>query len=113
VEARPRYSGGVRATVRREALAAEVLRLEQEQVGLERDVQRIPYLGAAIVPALLAQWVFGPIVGFYAVLSVPALIGVATYLFRVRRRANADDLAEARAQLARMGGSPQPSTTRE
>ena len=82
-----------------ELIAAEIERLKEEALVLERDWRRIPYLAAFIVLAGPVHWVWGATAAFYAILCVPCLVATAAYLIGVRKRENRDLLAELEEQL--------------
>lgn len=96
---------------RRDLIAKEVVRLRELGLELERDWRRIPYLGGTVLLVGPAFWIWGPTVGLYALLCVPALVVTALYLVGVRRAENREQVADYERQLRRMDADrdPQPA----
>lgn len=90
------------AKTRRDLIEVEIERLEEQGVLLERDWRRIPYLGAFVLSAGPAYWIWGPTAAFYAILCAPCLVGTALYLVGVRRSENKQLLEELQGQLRDM-----------
>lgn len=86
---------------RRELMEAEVLRLESEQVKLERDFRRVPFLLVFGLAAIPAYFLWGGLAALYGVLFTPCLVITAFYLVGVRRAENRQNLIEMRQSLER------------
>lgn len=84
---------------RRDLIATEIERLKGLGEELERDWHRIPYLGAFVLSAGPAYWIWGPTAAIYAILCAPCLVGTALYLVGVRRSENRQLLEELEGQL--------------
>mgnify|MGYP000072752014 CR=1 FL=1 len=85
---------------RRKLIEKRIAFLLEEEVGLKRSYQRLPYLWGSAVFIVPAFFLWGIVGAVSAVVCVPGLVATGYYIVRIRRQENFGDLNDLERQLA-------------